>query len=436
MELLNQRIRRIACVALVAAAGTAAAPGRGDVRAQSAAVGQLSVPGRTNAYVSLAASGASVVAVWAASDDKGGTDIYAAVSRNSGRTFAAPTRVNSTPGTARVNGEQPPRVTIAGGTTAQPHIVVIWTALGSSGTRLLTARSRDGGSSFEPETLVPGRDTAGNRGWEGLAAAGDRTLAVWLDHWQLADRSGQKPHQHGQATSTAQASADGVAMAQLSQLYFAPLGGSQAPRAITGGVCYCCKTAIATRGADAIYLAWRHVYPGNLRDIAFTASADGGRTFAAPIRVSEDQWAINGCPDDGPAMAVDGQGRVHVVWPTVVVERGGTTKGPTKALFHAVSIDGRRFGPRTRIPAAGAANHPQLAIASDGSLLVAWDEVVDGARRVAAARGVVRTGRQAVFEARPPAGAGSYPVAAATPSGVVLAWTGEAPEYGVFVAAP
>ena len=70
---------------------------------------------------------------------------------------------------------------------------------------------------------------------------------------------------------------DGVAMAQKSKLFVASLDGTLAPRALTGGVCYCCKTAAAATG-DAIYAAWRHVYPGNLRDMAFTMSRDGGRS--------------------------------------------------------------------------------------------------------------------------------------------------------------
>ena len=77
------------------------------------------------------------------------------------------------------------------------------------------------------------------------------------------------------------------------------------PRAIASGVCYCCKTAIAFGRSGEIYLAWRHVYPGNFRDMAFTATLDGGRTFLAPVRVSEDHWMIEGCPDDGPSMQVD-----------------------------------------------------------------------------------------------------------------------------------
>ena len=127
--------------------------------------------------------------------------------------------------------------------------------------------------------------------------------------------------------------------------------------------------------------AWRHVYPGDLRDIAFAISRDGGRSFSAPSRVSEDGWAINGCPDDGPALVVDAGGVTHIVWPTVIAG-----DEPVGALFYASTRDGQRFTPRVRIPTLGSPKpmHPQMALAADGTLVVAWDELIDG-RRVAAA---------------------------------------------------
>jgi hypothetical protein len=165
-------------------------------------------------------------------------------------------------------------------------------------------------------------------------------------------------HHEGQEhTGHAGPAADGSARAQLSKLYFGRLDGSVAPRALTGGVCYCGKTAVAAGSDGSLFAAWRHVYPGNVRDIAFTASRDGGRTFAAPVRVSDDQWVLDGCPENGPAMAVDGLNRVHMVWPTLV---SGSTAGsePTLALFYAVSTDGRQFTPRERIPTEGLPRHP------------------------------------------------------------------------------
>src|SRR5205814_624751 len=137
---------------------------------------------------------------------------------------------------------------------------------------------------------VPGRANAtpsvaaaGNRGWENTAVdRGGRVLAVWLDHRELAQQDGQvaaSHHDHSKhGPGAADSKPDGVAMAQRSKLFVGSLDGAIAPRAITGGVCYCCKTALAVGPDGAIHAAWRHVYPGNIRDIAFTVSRDGGAT--------------------------------------------------------------------------------------------------------------------------------------------------------------
>jgi hypothetical protein len=222
-------------------------------------------------------------------------------------------------------------------------------------------------------------------------------------------------------------------MAQLSQLYVASLDGTLAGKGITGGVCYCCKTAIASGAGNSLYLAWRHVYPNNMRDIAFTVSRDGGKTFAPPVRVSEDKWQLEGCPDDGPSMAVDPAGAVHVVWPSVVTENGG----PVKALFHAVTRDGKVFTPRTRIPTQGMANHPQLAIDAKGSLMVTWDESGSGTRTLAHAVGVVAAGQVRFTRGVTEKTVGTYPVLAATAPGLWLrAWTAGDPASSRISVAP
>ena len=392
----------------------------------------LGVAGRANANVSLASTGAFVAAVWSASLSNGVTDIYAAVSLDGGTRFSSPVRVNSTAGEASVNGEQPPRVTLVARPSAElklgpssTTIVVVWTAKGTAGTRMLTARSTDGGKTFSRTATVPGGEAAGNRGWEALASdSRGRSMTVWLDHRGLAkpgDQTASTHHEMSHSSSGTSAKPDGVATAQLSKLYFASIDEPAATREITGGVCYCCKTALVAGPANAVAVAWRHVYPGNIRDIAFTMSRDGGNTFAPPIRVSEDQWELEGCPDDGPAMAVDARGAVHVVWPTLVTEKSAQTI----ALFHAFSADGRRFSARQRIPTNGVPHHPQVAVARDGSLAVAWDEVRGGSRQIAAARRTVDSAGRVSFrpEALSAVERGTYPVLTASGSGVLLAFT-------------
>lgn len=261
---------------------------------------------------------------------------------------------------------------------------------------------------------------------------------------------------------------DGVAMAQASGLHYASLAPSlgsasssssssaspSSDRELTAGVCYCCKTALAVRGDGMVVAAWRQVYAGNIRDIAFTTSRDGGQTFAAPLRVSEDRWEINGCPDDGPGIAVAPDETIHVVWPTVMMT-GGEPEG---ALFYASTRDGRSFTPRQRIPTLGSPKpmHPQLLVDAAGPITVAWDEFVDG-QRVAAMRtikpadkaagttankqgedGVVEAGPVVTLGAGPSsdssgaasargadaaAAAAQYPMLAATRDGAIAVWT-------------
>jgi len=163
------------------------------------------------------------------------------------------------------------------------------------------------------------------------------------------------------------------------------------------------------------------VYAGNHRDIAFAASRDRGRSFTEPVRVSADDWQLEGCPENGPSLAVDRRNRVYVLWPTLVKEPGGDAL----RLFLSSTTDGAAFTPRTPLPTASAAYHPQLVAAPDGSLFAAWDEVEAGQpRRVRLARARPADASVVRFDsiALPGDLTGSYPALAVTPSHVVVAW--------------
>ena len=395
----------------------------------------LAVKDRVNANPSIAAAGQFAAVAWGATEKDGPTDVFVAVSRNAGRAFDRPVRVNDVTGDASLSGEQPPRLSLVPRNGRDPSVVVVWTSKAAGGTRLLQSRSDDGGTSFSRALRVPSGDGAGNRGWESITTDRDgHVVAIWLDHRELAGAAKQTApmHHEGQDhTGHAEPAADGSARAQLSKLYFGRLDGADTPRALTGGVCYCCKTAVATGPDGSLFAAWRHVYPGNIRDIAFTVSRDGGRTFAAPLRVSDDRWVLDGCPENGPAMAVDGRNRLHMVWPTLV---NGSTSGsePTLALFYAVSSDGRQFTPRARIPTEGLPRHPQIAIAASGSVVAAWDEQWKGTRRVVMGR-VIANGREPVRFTREILGAAGavYPAVAAVADGVAVAWTNGPAERSV-----
>src|SRR4051812_39330500 len=118
----------------------------------------IAVPQRANANVSIAAEGPFVAVTWSGTTAAGAADIYSAVSTDGGRTFTNPVRVNDIAGDARVNGEQPPRLALTHRTGQSPAITVVWTTKGATGTKLLQARSDDGGKSFARSATVPGSD--------------------------------------------------------------------------------------------------------------------------------------------------------------------------------------------------------------------------------------------------------------------------------------
>ncbi len=401
----------VAILAISAAVWTSAAPPEPLT---------LAIPGRTNSTPWVAASAGFVAVAWgAAGADKTG-DVMLAVSRDGGRSFAPPATVNNVAGHARISGEIAPRVALSPRRGSDPLITVTWNAR-QANSEIRSATSTDGGRTFTSSIQLATQGAAGDRGWQAATLDAKGALhAIWLDHrGMVADKAAAGGHTH-------KGEHDGVAMAQKSGLYY--YSAATGERELFKGVCYCCKSAMTTGPKGEIYAAWRHVFTGNLRDIAFTVSRDGGKTFSPLVRVNHDNWAINGCPDDGPAMAVDAAGTVHLVWPTV-------PNGTEGALHYAVSRDGKAFSAPVRVPTLGSPkpSHPQITIDGAGRAVVAWDEVRNGVRQAALRRVTISRDGQPAFGAIATLADGSsaYPVLAAVPDGIIAAWTSGPPNASV-----
>src|SRR5438477_480350 len=125
----------------------------------------LSVSGRSSANPSIASEGDAVAIAWAASTADGATDIYAAVSRDGGRTFGPAVRVSDDGGETRAGGEQPPRIVMRSvAPSGRLEIVVGWVSR-REGTTIRLARSIDGGRTFGTSHSASTPGAPGNRGW-------------------------------------------------------------------------------------------------------------------------------------------------------------------------------------------------------------------------------------------------------------------------------
>jgi hypothetical protein len=250
----------------------------------------------------------------------------------------------------------PPRLAVGPG----GEIYVSWSSakprppgtLFASDLRL--SRSLDGGRTFGPPLRI-NEDRAISHSFEGVAVARDGTVLVsWID-----GREGRPDPDTWVARVVD--------------------GGTRVDGIVRVGrdTCVCCRVAAATGPRGLVALAWRRVFPDDIRDMVLGISRDGGRTFAEPTLAHADRWRITACPHRGGAVGLDDRGRVYLAWYTE-----GSDERPD--LYFAVSEDGRTFGPRRRVAGPGRAipDHVQIAVTPAGAAAIVWEESTAVRRRI------------------------------------------------------
>jgi hypothetical protein len=133
--------------------------------------------------------------------------------------------------------------------------------------------------------------------------------------------------------------------------------------AVVMRVCECCPTSVAV-SADGPIAAYRGRSAGEIRDIYVTRLAAGRWTM--PVPVHRDNYRIEGCPVNGPAIAARGRD-VAVAWFTAPKE--------VNRSFVAFSHDnGRTFAAPIRVDDAESLGRVGVALRKDGSAIVGWVE--------------------------------------------------------------
>jgi hypothetical protein len=101
-------------------------------------------------------------------------------------------------------------------------------------------------------------------------------------------------------------------------------------RIAADNTCECCRLGLGFSGPGRPVVAFRNIFPNSERDHALIVFRDAN-TPGALRRVSEDHWAISGCPHHGPSLAIGESGTIHVAWFT-----GGDVR---KGVFYARTTD-------------------------------------------------------------------------------------------------
>ena len=232
----------------------------------------------------------------------------------------------------------------------------------------VVALSADGGSTWQDPFLLHQDGTESEHGFVTLFPHEGNVGAVWLDGRNfIVDGEFLYEDHDGNVLGT------GLHYAQ-----FSPSGERLESLELDEIACDCCLPVVA-RSADGLVLAYRDRSVEERRDIVVRRMSGGNGQTAVPV--GADNWIIEACPINGPAIAADGDA-VAVAW------FSAANNEPFVRL--ALSTDaGQSFAAPIEIDAGGSFGHVDLVLTDEGDSIVSWlrsdaDGIVVTLRRITA----------------------------------------------------
>ncbi len=250
-------------------------------------------------------------------------------------------------------------------------------------TAIQLSQSDDEGRTWSAP-VTPHRDgTAGQHGFIAAFPLDDGAGLVWLD----AERQRYVP-----STTPDGKGAQWLGAIGLRSTIVNARGDLVADQFIDPITCECCPTAAAATARGPVIVYRDRVTPdgvapadvredsGTVRDIHLARLENG--QWTRPLRVHPDNWTINACPDNGPAVDANGDQLVVAWW---------TAADNEARVSLAFSSDaGDHFAEPIRVD-AGSPNGQVTVVLLDGgrSAVVGWLEAGQTWARVVAADGTL-----------------------------------------------
>ncbi|MFY0252333.1 sialidase family protein [Chitinophaga sp. 30R24] len=296
-------------------------------------------------FITHDATGNMVVS-WVEQDGSAASGhMYYAVSNDNGYTFANPVMIPTSEGVFSHDENLPKLLFKPDGEVLALFGVAANDERNKYAGKVMYTQSLDGGRLWQPaRPLVT--DTAGydQRYFDMALLPGGEVAAIWLDN---------------RTTTAAEGAALYYAVTQQHE-------GFQQAKTVSATVCQCCRTKMYVAPDGDIHLAYRKIINDSIRDMVHQVSVDGGKTFSAPVRISADNWVVNGCPHTGPTLTANSQG-LHFAW---------FTMGGGQGVFYCRSVDnGNTYTQKESLSRSPMAKHPQMTTIHD-QVLVVWDEPV------------------------------------------------------------
>lgn len=235
-------------------------------------------------------------------------------------------------------------------------------AAGTEAYNVQVSFSRDKGATWS-KPVIPHRDRSKNEhGFVTLLAAGPSELGVlWLDGSKIKDDVGDM----ALAYTTIRTDTKTEAKPEKESILD--------PR-----VCECCQTSGVVT-PDGVIAVYRDRSEKEIRDISIVRSTKATKDgWSKPESLSKDNWMIDGCPVNGPAISATGMSAA-VAWFTAPDD-----KAQVKAVLS--SDGGKTFGAPIRVDDGQAVGRVDVIALPSGGALVSWVEQSDKGTQVRARR--------------------------------------------------
>jgi BNR repeat-like domain len=295
-----------------------------------------------HAKLTLRTSNLYMLTVYGA--DRSQSQLGLAVSSDWGDSFEPIVPISEPGAVVSSHGENSPSLAING-----IEFYTLWEQNNAQGeTDLMFARSLRFGRKFDKPVRVTDKTQPSGNAFSFLAVAPSGDLyAAWLDF---------RDPQH---------TAPGTAHVYLTKS--TDKGATWSKNIpVANNVCPCCRPYIAFGANGEVFVAWRNVDAGDLRDMMLAVSSDNGASFGKPVLMANDNWKISGCPHTGPQLVVKGK-RLYAAWHS---EGDGANAGIRVAWS---DDNGKTFSkPVIASGAVNDTNHPSLSLSEDGRLLLVF----------------------------------------------------------------
>ena len=266
-------------------------------------------------------------------------------SNDNGMSFSTPIVVTPEPENIMADGENRPKIAIAGdGTVLVTWVQSLPQKLYAANVRF--SRSTDGGHTFSKPITINDDERITSHSFAALAIDGTGRVAVaWLDGRDKEAAKEKDEDFSGVSVYTAQSNDNGASF--------------ETNRRVHQHICECCRVGLSWTKEGPVAF-WRNIFGTNTRDFA-VANVDKAKIR----RVTDDEWKIDACPHNGGAIAEDGRAQLHLVW---------FTNGQTRQGLFYKRIDGDwESQPMPIGDPSAQPNH--VSVAAEGkTILITWRE--------------------------------------------------------------